>query len=500
MKTHFLLFAFLAMATHGFGQDVTVSRHTRYNITSNKDIIRSENGRYSVFYTHSGTSTNRFIVQDTLSAKQFSFNERKHSTVRINDICIANDTCYFCGSMSSSNSVIIIPPFSPNIISPAITTKAIVGRFCISDVLSGSGSYTLAKLDGVESLSKMAVTTIGQTSIFAIGTPEDCMVNVNNEPTSSCIVTIDPNSPLWEYDIVQPSFDGEMLTDVTYVNGWTIAVSRFIGDNYSIGLRRTRYYRLRDADCYGQLSHRSKTSTQTFLLDYSQQNVTYRNEHDPIFLDRLCVAHVAQSADGSQVGIATYRINSALLNSTNSVQFQSAQFHEASTGIKLLDIADYYYGSNPTNASGHDYSSLLVEEPHTSRYSIRRSVWGNTYDYMPQHLYLSSSDLLAGSIAPFLSGRYLSVAAHSTLGGSPSWLFHHTSHVANPDRSCFSHNNSFVRLMGVNAPAHDICMGSVDSRSAQAESTSFTSTEIYGTYPCSILDSNNANSEIPINQ
>ncbi len=159
----------------------------------------------------------------------------------INDMRISGDRCYFCGTrVSIERQGYVIDLHGNEQWQVVYDTCAIMGYFDFDTNLIADNNVYIYKIDKAKSAQRMLVYQPENTNLTAVellclhdttGYGPTCLVEMINQPA-------DPHD--WEYNLVTPQNQDEILTDVVQ-NEWAIITSSIFSDNASdIGFRAAK--------------------------------------------------------------------------------------------------------------------------------------------------------------------------------------------------------------------------------------------------------------------
>lgn len=409
-KVIFSLIA-LAIANTLFAQFYITSRTDKLsNCTSKSELVCSDNNRYVTVYNKVPTSPvkHKFIVYDTNSPtyKEFYLNTSPNQEFNILDIELKHGICYFCGTYSHYfDNIIYYPGIGWGNEREDI---GFIGYFNINDALSGAGTYSLVNIDETEELSRLSIEE--SDVVYAVGYPYQCPLDANNMRSLSCIVCLNRTNLTtnrWHYDVLSAPYDGEMLTDIAAGPDGIYTVSRFQGDNYTIGVRHAKNGPLRYQEHRAQIDRMNKFNTQGMGNSTFSRDITWRENYSPIFVDNRTIGHVCSTDPNGMPGLMIYRLN---LNGANIVSLSNAQYIHVGQNSDLLDLKDNYYANDAHN--GINYVCMLIKNPTNNQSAIKIADWAISASCLRNDLYCWLNELVLSDIVPYKSGRFLFSVGH----------------------------------------------------------------------------------------
>lgn len=380
------------------------TRDALAGVTGTRQLACSDNNKYVVVCSchPSANSTNVFIVENmqTGNAMRFNLPSPANQMYHINDLSIANGICYFGGrhvTVQSNGNVFISEATS--------STVGFFGYFSVADALEGSGRYHIQDVEGTDELTKISASPIDR-QVFGIGYPKDCALNLQGQPSMTCLVDLEyaasaPSSDQWYYDVLTAPYDGEMLSDVSASASGITTVSRFTNNHYAIGLRYAKYGPFYEEYPWESINVLNVFDTRNMMA--SSQNCTWRENDDWIAIDGLCVAHVSRRPGNNTYGISLYQFNINHFYYDNVIDMTGAQFFPANPGIKMLSLANYT--REDTYQTNSQYSSVLLEDSQ-NRYSvIKNTQWPANGSLLSNDYQTNSQTLRLLGLAPYDIGR-----------------------------------------------------------------------------------------------
>ena len=348
IKLLLIIFISFSNIGHSVAQPTYNSIIKNYSgINSNQDLTCEYMNRYIVSYSHSSiTSTQHFFtVQDMQAStpviKRFSLNigsEFGNSftptiTYRLNDMKVStNGICYFCGTRITEY---YSSPFT-------IENVGFIGMFSIAKVLNGSDTCTILHINGTGALTRIEPRG-SYEQVFAVGVSDGYSVDPYNNTPASFLVGLESNSQNteWYYDIVMPIHYTEQFTDVISCGG-IIVSSKYMDDNYHIGLRQTKNGPLRDNYYLGLLSYCNYYDMHT-AVNSAGVAVACRKYKDPILMvTKSGPTTMAHSCYNVANGIAAYFLYTV---TPGDAQIFKARYTPSTDYISLLDLS-VRYGSH----------------------------------------------------------------------------------------------------------------------------------------------------------
>lgn len=411
-KVIFSLIA-LAIANTLFAQFYITSHTDKLsNCTSKSELVCSDNNRYVTVYNKVPTSPvkHKFIVYDTNSPtyKEFYLNTSPTQGFNILDMELNHGVCYFCGTSSHYQENII---YYPGIgWGEGREDKGFIGYFNIDDVLSGSGTYHIIEIDETEEISRLSLEETNV--IYAVGYPYQCPLDVNDMRSLSCIISLDRldlSSNRWHYDVLSAPYDGEMLTDIAAGPDGIYTVSRFQGDNYTIGIRNAKNGPFRYQEHRAQIDIMYKFNTQGMGYPELGRNITWRENYCPIFVDNRTMGHVCSTGPDGTPGLMIYKLNLGGVGA-NTVSLAKSQYIYVGQNSDLLDLKDYYYVDN--NHNGINYVCMLLKNSVNNQSAIKIADWAISASCLRNDLYCWLNELVLSDIVPYKSGRFLFSVGH----------------------------------------------------------------------------------------
>lgn len=227
MKKHALLILSLAFLLNANAQ--SYSSIDEFLGIMGTDVLRryDNTNTYSVTYLTPGRCTNLFVVMHGDTAYYFDFWEPPFGTMPIEcvtgytiyDIEMLGRTCYFCGSRWRNTGNLIYNLDGTSYYE--IDSVGFIGRFNVVEVMAGSGSYEILKIEHTSRLERIAPTNCGAE---AVGTLADhatrCMVELRDHVHSSGYID-------YSYRVVVSSRADETIMDVVNSGAHTVTLSRF---------------------------------------------------------------------------------------------------------------------------------------------------------------------------------------------------------------------------------------------------------------------------------
>ena len=403
------------------------TRDALAGVTGTRQLACSDNNKYVVVCSchPSANSTNVFIVENmqTGNAMRFNLPSPANQMYHINDLSIANGICYFGGrhvTVQSNGNVFISEATS--------STVGFFGYFSVADALEGSGRYHIQDVEGTDELTKISASPIDR-QVFGIGYPKDCALNLQGQPSMTCLVDLEfdattPASDQWYYDVLTAPYDGEMLSDVSASASGITTVSRFTNNHYAIGLRYAKYGPFYEEYPWESINVLNVFDTRNMMA--SSQNCTWRENDDWIAIDGLCVAHVSRRPGNNTYGISLYQFNINHFYYDNVIDMTGAQFFPANPGIKMLSLANYT--REDTYQTNSQYSSVLLEDSQFQKSVIKNTQWAASnngslgYDYKT-----NSQTLRLLGLAPYDQGKYLYAIGYNPSGNDLLRITHRNS-------------------------------------------------------------------------
>ena len=366
------------------------------SLQSDKELVCNYSSRYIVSYQHSTNVSgvrHYFIVHDTQNGTVARFPmsagynpngiSQHPTTYYINDMKVSSDgVCWFCGRKEVLSST---GTFIPGIgWGTQIDNYGFVGKFSLTDVLAGNGSYNLFTLTTTQELTRIEPRGDYQ-QVFMVGYPHNCTVDADGNPIESCLVGLgyDYSTNKWLHDVVVPVDTTEMFSDLANTGDGIVVASRFVGDHYTIGLRHTKNGPLRDNTYLLWLSNSYKYLTNTAYLYPNSEIVTWRRDTAPLYLSsdgnggNLALSHscgeVPPSAPpflpggttNDPTGLASYKL---YVNNPGNVSITGAYFISTPNYIALKDASSTHNSQK---------TELLVDDSTNSQWVIYTFPWNN---------------------------------------------------------------------------------------------------------------------------
>lgn len=362
------------------------------SLQSDKELVCNYTSRYIVSYRHSTNVSgvrHYFIVHDTQNGTVARFPmsagynpngiSQHPTTYYINDMKVSSDgVCWFCGRKEVLSSTgTIIPGIGWGI---QIDNYGFVGKFSITDVLAGNGSYNLFTLTTTQELTRIEPRGDYQ-QVFMVGYPHNCTVDADGNPIESCLVGLgyDYSTNKWLHDVVVPVDTTEMFSDLANTGDGIVVASRFVGNHYTIGLRHTKNGPLRDNTYLSWLSNSYKYLTNTAYLYPNSEIVTWRRDTDPLFLSsdgnggNLALSHSCDNSTAIYIfpneptppGLASYKL---YVNNPGNVSITGAYFISTPNYIALKDASSTHNSQK---------TKLLVDDSTNSQWAIYTFPWNN---------------------------------------------------------------------------------------------------------------------------
>ena len=362
------------------------------SLQSDKELVCNYTSRYIVSYQHSTNVSgvrHYFIVHDTqngtvarfpMSADYDPYGISLHpTTYYINDMKVSSDgVCWFCGRKEVLSST---GTFIPGIgWGTQIDNYGFVGKFSLTDVLAGNGSYNLFTLTTTQELTRIEPRGNYQ-QVFMVGYPHNCTVDADGNPIESCLVGLgyDYSTNEWKHDVVVPVDTTEMFSDLVNTGDGIVVASRFVGDHYTIGLRHTKNGPLRDITYLSWLSSSNKYLTNTAYIFSTGKTVSWRRDTDPLFLSSdgngggLALTHSCDDSTAIHLfptlptppGLVSYKL---YVNNPGNVSITDAYFINTLNYIALKDASA---------ANSGQKTELLVDDSANSRWTIYTFPWNN---------------------------------------------------------------------------------------------------------------------------
>lgn len=408
-----VIFYILAIAITNslFAQFLVTSRTDELtNCSSKFELACSDNTGYIVVYNRVPTAPvkHKFIVHDEHSPiqKEFYLNTSPNQEFNILDIELKHGICYFCGTYSHYfDNIIYYPGIGWGNEREDI---GFIGYFNINDALSGAGTYSLVNIDETEELSRLSIEE--SDVVYAVGYPYQCPLDANNMRSLSCIVCLNRTNLTtnqWYYDVLSAPYDGEMLMDVTAGPDGIYTVSRFQGDNYTIGVRHAKNGPLRYQEHRAQIDRMNKFNTQGMGNSTFSRDITWRENYSPIFVDNRTIGHVCSTDPNGMPGLMIYRLN---LNGANIVSLSNAQYIHVGQNSDLLDLKDNYYANDAHN--GINYVCMLIKNPTNNQSAIKIADWAISTSCLRNDLYCWLNNIVLSDIVPYNSGKSLFSVGH----------------------------------------------------------------------------------------
>lgn len=198
--------------------------------------------RYSNNYTISHVFHMRYATSPTTKMVKIPVWHNVYGEMgdRINDVRIVDSLCYFCGTrVKKTGQYIEYDEEGHAYLESIYDTCGIMGYFTFNSSLDVTGGLYLFELIKVKSARRMAVyrpipsVLTGMLVVCGYGPSENgtCLVELSNSLAS-------PNQ--WNYNVLVPSDENEILTDVAVTNSYLVTTSVFENDRHIIGFRGTK--------------------------------------------------------------------------------------------------------------------------------------------------------------------------------------------------------------------------------------------------------------------
>ncbi len=371
-------------------------RETIGSFNCNKEIVCDHASRYIVTYSHNMSSTppHYFTVQDMQNniIKQFPLNIGSASITptispitryEINDMKVGDlNYVYFCGS----RQIITVSPTYTSV------SVGFIGRFSLTDALGSGGNVEIFFIDGTTAFGKIEPRG-SLNQVFAVGSTD--VFDIFSNTYYSCLVGLEYNnqSSSWKYDLVEPSNLTERFTDVAF-SGGIIVSSRFINNNYLIGIRHTKNGPLCDPENYSLLSNCNLYDMQNVVTPGGVA-VAFRKENDPILLaSRGGNVTMAHSCYNIASGIAAYEIYLADLGDARISQ------------IRYLPSTNYVTLKNINLSFNHATAFFLANDATAHNDLIPAITWTSTPSLCPTRTISNSSDMKCQGLSRFYKSNY----------------------------------------------------------------------------------------------
>lgn len=367
------------------------------SLQSDKELVCNYTSRYIVSYRHSTNVSgvrHYFIVHDTQNGTVARFPmsagydpngiSQHPTTYYINDMKVSSDgVCWFCGRKEVLSSTgTIIPGIGWGI---QIDNYGFVGKFSITDVLAGNGSYNLFTLTTTQELTRIEPRGDYQ-QVFMVGYPHNCTVDADGNPIESCLVGLgyDYSTNKWLHDVVVPVDTTEMFSDLANTGDGIVVASRFVGKHYTIGLRHTKNGPLRDNTYLLWLSNSYKYLTNTAYLYPNSEIVTWRRDTDPLFLSsdenggNLALSHSCGELPPSVQPPSIPGLNNELPTGLASYKlYVNIPGNVSITGAYFISTPNYIALKDASSTHNSQKTKLLVDDSTNSQWAIYTFPWNN---------------------------------------------------------------------------------------------------------------------------
>ena len=320
----------------GSAQAQTVSSIGQYASLKGDSVLIRTDATMSYFVTCVNTPVNRacFVVSNGGTSKRFFTTQAPGSpymfTVdsgyKVNDMQIFGTTCWFCGyKWIDTGQPIFIPGGGSTTL---MLYRAFVGRFDITDVTGGSGSYIIIEIPQLRAIDKM---TVQNNFIVALGRD-----SVDNKRLIELKETVDWLGSTYFYKIQKCSFAKEVMMDITKTNNRIVLLTRFnYPENY---LFHKYYFALR----YGSPTDFHGTNHFAYCYDTYASLIGYAAFKPNTSL------HLSATNNGDGVTVSYILENDAI---SNPYLGKFLIYHIATEGAHS---ADYIY-----NNDSFTYSAIL---------------------------------------------------------------------------------------------------------------------------------------------
>lgn len=290
-----------------------------------------------------------------------------------------NGICFFCGTRKEEYSLGNQPDDS----------IGFIGMFPLDDVWNSTGTCEILLINGTSTLTRIEPRG-SYEQVFAVGLTNSVGINPFKTNLISCLVGLEYDylNSGWYYDMVIPLSATEQFTDVADCGYGVITSSRYIGDNYHIGLRHTKNGPLSSIVYRSMLNNCNKYDMQTATTGGNV--VSCRKDNDPILLSsqggNVTMAHSCYNVAN---GIATY-----LLDAINygDAQVLDAKYTYAPSYISLKDIAVYSSGLKP----------FFLATDNTGTSLISKTDWSTTGTYIYFETSINNTDIACMNLERFI--------------------------------------------------------------------------------------------------
>ena len=404
MKTHVLIMAIALMTILPFSQSVAQTsysskREILSGINSAQELSCEFLSRYIVSHSQSNSSfiQHYFTIQDMdttfIRISRFSLNLGSNPggnsilpAVKfvVHDMKVSdNRICYFCGTRKEEYSFGNQPDDS----------IGFIGMFPFDDVWNGTGTCKILLINGTSKLTRIEPRG-SYEQVFAVGLTNSVGINPIKTNLISCLVGLeyDYSTFNWYYDMVIPQSSTEQFTDVANSGHGIITSSRYIGDNYHIGLRHVKNGPLSSGEYTSMLNNCNKYDMQTATTGGNV--VACRKDNDPILLssqnEYVTMAHSCYNVAN---GIATYLLQA--VNNGNA-QLVDAQYTSAPSYVSLKDIAVCIDG----------LKSFFLTTDNTGTSHISQTDWSTTGTYIYSEIPVNSTDIACMRLERFFRNSW----------------------------------------------------------------------------------------------
>lgn len=152
----------------------------------------------------------------------------------VSDLCVNEGYCYFCGTESYMTAG--LP-----------SSRGYVGRFSLSDVLAGSGSVEIVRVDNTIGINNLAVTGSSIVQIFATANVavSPSFMTWDGDYNTSCLVEVDYEGAAapynrWSSCIVAPVDRDEVFSDIDIIDYGVGVVSKYRGNHQKFCVRNMK--------------------------------------------------------------------------------------------------------------------------------------------------------------------------------------------------------------------------------------------------------------------